>query len=179
MSTTKTTPHPSRNNLNSNARHVAIELLNARLADGLDLALITKQAHWNLKGLQFIGIHEMLDGFRGEQDDFNDTMAERIAQLGGTAFGTTQDITKSSQLTAYPTDIYAIQDHLAALIDRFSVAANAVRESIDQADEAGDADTADIFTEVSRGLDKQLWFLESHTQEPPHPLRDGDGKGKR
>jgi starvation-inducible DNA-binding protein len=180
MSTTKTRkPHPSRNNLPSNARSVAIELLNARLADGLDLALITKQAHWNLKGLQFIGIHEMLDGFRAKQDEFNDTMAERIAQLGGTAFGTTQDITRSSQLAAYPTDIYAIQDHIAALIDRFSVAANSVRASIDEADEAGDADTADIFTEVSRGLDKQLWFLEAHTQEPPQPLRDGDGQGKR
>ncbi len=175
----RTTHHPSRNDLSANAKQVAVELLNARLADGLDLSLITKQAHWNLKGIQFIGIHEMLDGFRDEQDDLNDKMAERVAQLGGTAYGTTQDITRNSQLTPYPTDIYAIQDHLAALIDRFSVAANAVRASIDQAAEAGDADTADIFTEVSRGLDKQLWFLEAHTQEPPHTLRDGDGSGKR
>jgi starvation-inducible DNA-binding protein len=171
--------HPTRNSLSDNARRVAVELLNARLADGLDLSLITKQAHWNLKGMQFIGIHEMLDGFRTEQDELNDTMAERIAQLGGTAFGTTQDITRGSQLAPYPTDIYAIQDHLAALIDRFAVTANAVRESIDQSAEAGDADTADIFTEASRVLDKQLWFLEAHTQEPPRPVRDGDGTGHR
>lgn len=178
MSSRKAT-HPTRNNLASNARQVAIELLNARLADGLDLSLITKQAHWNLKGLQFIGVHEMLDGFRSEQDEWNDTMAERITQLGGTAYGTTQDITKNSQLTAYPTDIYAIADHLAALIDRYAVVANAVRKSIDDADEAGDADTADLFTEVSRGLDKQLWFLEAHVQEGPARVRDGDGTGKR
>ena len=171
--------HQTRNNLPSNARQVAVDLLNARLADGLDLALITKQAHWNLKGLQFIAIHEMLDGFRKEQDEFNDTMAERIAQLGGTAFGTAQDITRSSQLAPYPTDIYAIEDHLAALIDRYAVTANAVRASIEAADEAGDADTTDIFTQVSRGLDKQLWFLEAHTQEPPKPVRDGDGQGAR
>ena len=171
--------HATRNNLTDNARKAAFQLLNARLADGLDLALITKQAHWNLKGLQFIGVHEMLDGFRDEQDDWNDKMAERAVQLGGTAYGTTQTIGANSQLSPYPTDIYAIQDHLAALIDRYSVVANAVRASIDEADDAGDADTADLFTEVSRGLDKQLWFLEAHIQEGPRPMRDGDGTGHR
>lgn len=171
--------HTTRNTMPSNARNVAISLLNSRLADGLDLALITKQAHWNLKGPQFIGIHEMLDGFRTLQDDWNDKMAERVTALGGTAYGTTQDITKSSQLTAYPTDIYRVADHLAALIDRYAVFANSVRESIDEVDEAGDPDTADLFTEVSRGVDKQLWFLEAHVQEPTGEIRDGDGAGER
>ncbi len=171
--------HPTRNNIESNARNVAISLLNERLADGLDLALITKQAHWNLKGPQFIGVHLMLDGFRTEQDDWNDKMAERITALGGTAYGTTQDITKNSKLEAYPTDIYRVADHLSALIDRYAAFGNAIRESIDESDEAGDADTADLFTEVSRGIDKQLWFLEAHVQEPTGQIRDGDGKGER
>jgi len=171
--------HPTRTELKSNARQVAIELLNKRLADGIDVALITKQAHWNLKGPQFIGIHEMLDGFRAIQDDLNDKMAERVTALGGTAFGTAQDVTSKSQLKPYPTDIYKIADHLAALIDRYSVFANAVRQNIDDADEAGEPDTADLFTEVSRAIDKQLWFLEAHTQEPTGPIRDGDGKGHR
>ena len=171
--------HQTRNATSSNARTVAISLLNARLADGLDLSLITKQAHWNLKGPQFIGVHEMLDGFRSEQDDWNDKTAERITALGGTASGTSQVIAKSSQLEPYPTDIYRIADHLAALIDRYAVVANSVRSSIDEADEAGDPDTADLFTEVSRGLDKQLWFLEAHVQEETGPIRDGDGTGAR
>ncbi len=171
--------HPTRNNLPTNARSVAIDLLTSRLADGIDLALITKQAHWNLKGLQFIGVHEMLDGFRTAIDDWNDTMAERITQLGGTALGRVQDVAAGSQLSPYPDDIYKVPDHLAALIDRYSVVANAVRKSIDDADEAGDADTTDLFTEVSRGLDKQLWFLEAHVQEGPGRIRDGDGTGER
>ena len=171
--------HPTRNNLPTNARTVSIDLLTGRLADGIDMALITKQAHWNLKGLQFIGVHEMLDGFRTAIDEWVDTMAERITQLGGTALGRVQDVARSSQLSAYPDDIYKVPDHLAALIDRYSVVANAVRKSIDDADEAGDADTADLFTEVSRGLDKQLWFLEAHVQEGPGQLRDGDGAGQR
>ncbi len=176
---TKQRLHPTRTKLESNARSVAIDVLNKRLADGLDLSLITKQAHWNLKGPQFIGVHLMLDGFRTEQDDLNDKMAERITALGGTAFGTTQDITRDSQLAPYPTDIYKVADHLAALIDRFSVFGNSVRENIDDTDEAGDPDTADLLTEVSRAIDKQLWFLEAHVQEPTGEPRDGDGTGAR
>ena len=91
---------------------------------------------------------------------------ERVVQLGGTALGTTQTVAKDATLPPYPTNIYAIQDHLPALIDRYGTVANAVRKAIDAAAEAGDANTADIYTEASRGLDKALWFLEAHVQEP-------------
>ena len=135
------------------------------MADGIDMSLITKQAHWNLKGPQFIGVHLMLDTFREQQDEYVDTMAERIIQLGGTVFGTVQQVDKRSKLEAYPVDIYQVSDHIHALIDRYAAVANAIRANIDEVDEAGDPDTADILTEVSRGIDKQLWFLEAHTQE--------------
>lgn len=158
--------HKTRNDLPSNAKTVAMQLLGARVAETIDLALIIKQAHWNLKGPQFIAIHEMLDTFRTEMDHWVDTMAERVVQLGGTALGTSQVVAKTSAVAPYPTDIYAIKDHLGALIERWGQVANAIRANIDEADEAGDADTADIFTAVSRGLDKQLWFLEAHMQEP-------------
>ncbi len=157
---------PTKNDLKSNARKQSIEILNARLADSIDLALTTKQAHWNVKGPNFIAIHEMLDTFRKELDGHVDTIAERAVQLGGTAHGTSQEVVKSSGLKPYPTDIHKTRDHLAALIDRYAAAAKLARQSIDDADEAGDADTADIFTAYSRSLDKLLWFLEAHTQEP-------------
>ena len=163
--------HKTNNDLKNNAKAVAMEILQARLADSIDLGLITKQAHWNLKGPQFIAIHLMLDGFRDDQDEWADMMAERITQLGGTARGTTQEVTRETSLKPYPPDIYAIADHLKALIERYAACANAVRQNISDTDDAGDKGTADVLTEVSRGLDKQLWFLEAHTQEPSGTVR--------
>ena len=152
----------SKVNLASNTKTKVVGLLNERLADGIDLALLTKQAHWNLKGPGFIGIHLMLDGFRDDLDIHVDTVAERVAQLGGIALGTTQSTASASSLKAYPTDIISVQDHLAALVERYADAGNKVREAIDACDEAGDADSADILTAYSRMLDKSLWFLQSN-----------------
>ena len=164
--------HKTNNDMQDNAKANSMVLLEQNLANGLDVANMTKQAHWNLKGPEFIGIHLMLDGFRDEQDDWNDKMAERIVQLGGTAKGSTQAVGERTKLPPYPLNIYAIADHLKALIDRYAQHANTVRKSIDEADDAGDPDTADVFTEVSRGLDKQLWFLEAHTQAPAGNFRN-------
>jgi starvation-inducible DNA-binding protein len=158
--------YESRNDLSRNAKAVSIGILNSRLADAIDLALLTKQAHWNLKGPNFIALHEMIDGFRGELDEHVDTMAERVVQLGGTALGTTQAVAGATTLKPYPTDIYAARDHLAALIERYARVANAVRGAIDETASAGDADTADLLTAFSRALDKELWFFEAHVQEP-------------
>jgi len=157
--------HRAQNDLASNAKQASIGPLNARLADGIDLALLTKQAHWNIKGPQFIALHGMIDGFRTELDSHVDTMAERVVQLGGTALGATQIVIAASKIAPYPTDIYKSTDHLEALAERYATAAKLVREAIDQTDEAGDADTADIFTAYSRALDKALWFIEAHLEE--------------
>jgi starvation-inducible DNA-binding protein len=157
--------YKTQNDLSANAKSISIGILNARLADSIDLALLTKQAHWNLKGPQFIALHEMIDGFRTELDDHVDTMAERVVQLGGTALGTTQAVAKATTLAPYPTDIHKTKDHLAELIQRYGKVANAVRKAIDETDDAGDVDTSDLFTAYSRALDKQLWFLEAHVQE--------------
>jgi len=156
--------YKSHNDLNPNAKSASIGVLNARVADAIDLALLTKQAHWNIKGPQFIALHEMIDGFRTELDDHVDTMAERVVQLGGTALGTTQVVAGSTTLAPYPTDIYAANDHLTALVERYAKVGSALRAAIDETDNAGDADTADLFTAFSRALDKALWFLEAHLE---------------
>jgi starvation-inducible DNA-binding protein len=150
------------NALDSNAKKTSIDILNARLADSIDLSLVVKQAHWNIKGPRFIAIHEMLDKLRADVDVAVDMIAERATALGGTALGTVQTTAKGSTLPPYPTEIHDIDDHLKALIERVAMSTNAMRKNIDDTDEAGDAGTADIFTQISRDLDKWLWFLESH-----------------
>lgn len=157
--------HPTKNDVPTNAKATVIGILNENLAATIDLALATKQAHWNLKGPHFIAIHEMLDQFRDELDTHVDTIAERVTQLGGTALGSVQAVAATTKVPAYPTDIYAVEDHLKALIERYGDVANRVRKAIDETDEAGDPTTADIFTAASRSLDKSLWFLEAHVQE--------------
>lgn len=150
--------------LKSNTKTAMNGLLNARLADALDLSLAVKQAHWNLKGPTFIAVHELLDMLRDHLDLNTDTLAERVAQLDGVALGTAQAIAKGSELTAYPTDVHKVPDHVKALVDRYAALAKSVREAIDSADDAGDAGTADIFTAFSRDIDKDLWFLKSHLE---------------
>jgi len=153
---------PTHNALDSNIKATSIALLNARLADTIDLALAVKQAHWTLKGAAFIAVHEMLDKLRDDMDEYADTMAERAATLGGTPLGTASVVAKATALEPYPLNLRKIPDHVHALMERTAALGNAVRDNIDAAADAGDANTADVFTEVSRGLDKWLWLLESH-----------------
>jgi starvation-inducible DNA-binding protein len=148
----------------SNTKTEMIGLLNERLAEAIDLALITKQAHWNLKGPTFIAVHEFLDEVRDDVDEHVDIIAERVAQLDGVALGTIQTVSKATTLPPYPTDIRKVEDHLKALVEHFGKVSKTARAAIDKADDAGDADTADIFTAYSRMLDKNLWFLKSHLE---------------
>lgn len=150
--------------LKDNARKTAVAELNARLADAIALALAIKQAHWNVKGPNFIAVHELFDQVRTRFDDHVDTMAERVQQLDGTAVGTADEVAKGSTLKPYPTNLTKSADHIREICARLRDHGANIRAAIDATDEAGDADTADIFTAISRDLDKDLWFLESHLE---------------
>jgi starvation-inducible DNA-binding protein len=155
---------PTRVGIPAETRRRMINLLNQHLADAFDLYSQTKQAHWNVKGLQFIALHELFDKLAEDLEEAIDDMAERVTALGGTALGTVRIAAASSSIAEYPLDITDGPQHIEALAERFGRLAGTVRSAIDTATEAGDADTADLFTEVSRMLDKNLWFLEAHVQ---------------
>ncbi|HRO14021.1 MAG TPA: DNA starvation/stationary phase protection protein Dps [Paracoccus sp. (in: a-proteobacteria)] len=150
--------------LEDNARKTAIKELQACMTDGTSLSLALKQAHWNLKGPNFIAVHELLDAVKARLDPNIDSMAERIQQLDGVAVGTVEEVAGNTRLPPYPTDLTAVQDHLREICTRMRAYGGRVREGIDAVDEAGDQDTADLLTEASRQADKDLWFLESHLE---------------
>jgi starvation-inducible DNA-binding protein len=154
----------TKNDLSETIRVKAIELLNARLADAIDLQTQTKQAHWNVKGPNFIALHELFDKVNEDVEDYVDELAERVVQLGGVAEGTVRMAAKRSSLSEYPANTVDGHAHVEALSSALAAFGKSARKGIDQADELGDLDTADIFTEISRGIDKWLWFVEAHLQ---------------
>jgi starvation-inducible DNA-binding protein len=156
--------YKTKNDLPEATRTNVIDLLNGRLADSIDLMLQTKQAHWNVKGPNFIALHEFFDAVADKVTDYVDLIAERITQLGGIAEGTVAVVAQRSTLSDYPLTIADGKDHVEALSTALAAFGKLVRRASAEAEEWQDRDTADLLTEVSRGIDKQLWFLEAHLQ---------------
>ncbi|SEN33553.1 DNA starvation/stationary phase protection protein Dps [Palleronia pelagia] len=151
--------------IDDQARHKVIDLLNARLADVSALALAVKQAHWNLKGPGFIGVHELLDDVADNLREAQDTIAERCTILGGQAKGTVEVVAAESNIEPYPTDMEQIEDHIKALKDRFLKCGEMIRKAAETADEAGDPDSEDLFVEISRTMDKDCWFIGANGKQ--------------
>lgn len=156
--------HSTRNDLSKKTREKVVELLNDRLCDLIDLRSQVHQAHWNVKGPNFIGLHELFDKIVEDLGDPIDDLAERAMQLGGSVVGTVRASAKRSSLKEYPADLSAGKDHVEAVADALAAFGKLAREAIDQADKAGDKDTSDLFTGLSRLIDKSLWLVEAHGQ---------------
>jgi starvation-inducible DNA-binding protein len=157
----------TKNDLSEQTRVEVIGLLNQRLADCIDLQTQCKQAHWNVKGPQFIALHKLFDEINEEVEDYVDLLAERIVQLGGIAEGTVGVVAKRTSLIDYPLTLSSGAEHVAALSDALAGFARTARMGIEEMDELEDADSTDILTEISRGTDKWLWFVEAHQQDTP------------
>lgn len=154
--------HATHNDLGANVREVSVGALNATLVDTIDLTNSVRMAHWTVRGTHFAGLHKLFETFYGDLAAVTDDVAERIVQLGGTPDGSTQLVGEKTRLTPYPTELREGMDHVKALTTRYAALAKAVREGIEATDEAGDADTADLLTGLSRQIDKALWMLEAH-----------------
>lgn len=154
----------TENDLPKDARVALIGILNQRLADIIDLQTQLKQAHWNVKGPHFIGLHELFDKIAEDVESYVDMVAERVVQLGGIAEGTARVAASRSRLEEYPLEIADGSAHVEAVARALSTFGREARMMIDEAETLGDADSADMFTEISRAIDKWLWFVEAHSQ---------------
>jgi starvation-inducible DNA-binding protein len=159
--------YETKNDLPAESRAEIVPLLNQRLADCIDLQTQCKQAHWNVKGPQFIALHKLFDEVNEEVEEYVDLVAERIVQLGGIAEGTVGIVATRSSLTDYPVGLTTGAEHVAALSDALASFGRTARIGIEEMNELEDADSADILTEISRGVDKWLWFVEAHQQTAP------------
>jgi starvation-inducible DNA-binding protein len=159
-----TTMYETENDLPKTDRVELITLINQRLADCLDLQAQLKQAHWNVKGPHFIGLHELFDEIAEDVEKYVDMIAERAVQLGGIAQGTVRVAASRSRLDEYPLDIADGSAHVEAVARALSTFGREARMTIEETNALDDADTADMFTEISRAIDKWLWFVEAHTQ---------------
>jgi starvation-inducible DNA-binding protein len=157
----------TKNDLSSDRRTQVITLLNQRLADSIDLKLQCKHAHWNVKGPTFIALHTLFDQVASAVEEYVDLVAERVVQLGGVADGTVQTVAARTALLDYPGSLSTGEEHVAALSDALSQFGRTVRIGIEEMNDLEDAASADILTEVSRGIDKWLWFVEAHQQTRP------------
>ena len=162
----ETKMYKTENDIDPSRRLELNTLMNLRLASAVDLQMQMKQAHWNVKGPSFIGLHELFDKVNEAVESYVDMIAERIVQLGGIAEGTVRVAAARSRLEEYPLTIADGLSHVGAVADALSDFGKEARMTIDEADGLDDADTADLFTEISRGIDKWLWFVEAHAQAP-------------
>lgn len=152
----------TKNSLPQSIRSQSVQLLNRNLALAIDLERQGKQAHWNVKGPNFIALHELFDKVAETAEGFTDLLAERATALGGTAEGRLHAMVESSSLPRYPGEIVSQREHVDALSTALAMFGKSARVAIDEAERLGDADTADVFTEISRETDKQLWLVEAH-----------------
>ncbi|MBA2355575.1 MAG: DNA starvation/stationary phase protection protein Dps [Acidobacteria bacterium] len=154
--------HPTKNTLDPGIRQAVADLLNARLADAIDLQLQSKQAHWNVKGPNFIGLHELFDQVAEAVQKYVDELAERAVMLGGVAVGTSQAVAGRTTLAPYPVEAQDWSSHVECLSAALAHFGDRIREGIEQSETAGDPVTADLLTGISHDVDKFTWFVEAH-----------------
>ena len=164
--------YETSNDLAPTTRRSGIEILNEHLADAIDLQLQAKQAHWNIKGPNFVGLHTLFDQVAAQAIEYSDLIAERAVALGGVARGTLQAVSAQSQLREYPLEVGDWRAHVQVMQDALATFGRGVRKAIDDATALNDADTADLFTEISRGVDKSLWMVEAHLQDAPADAKE-------
>jgi len=155
---------PTKNDLPQATRAKVSDLFNQRLADCIDLQTQCKQAHWNVKGPSFIALHQLFDEINADVETYVDLLAERVVQLGGIAEGTARSVAGRTTLADYPLFLASGAAHVDALSSALAAFGSGTRKGIDQVDKLEDADSVDILTEISRGIDKWLWFVEAHLQ---------------
>ena len=156
--------YDTSNDLPATTRRSVVDILNEHLADAIDLQLQAKQAHWNIKGPNFVGLHELFDKVASQASEYGDELAERAVALGGIARGTIQAVSRQSQLREYPLEVVDWRAHVRVMQDALATFGRGARKAVEDATALNDAATAEMFTRISRGADELLSMVDAHVQ---------------
>jgi starvation-inducible DNA-binding protein len=157
--------HPDHALIDEGSLDDLVDMLNQSLADTLDLAYQTKQAHWNVKGPNFYSLHLLFDSLYGQLSAYVDAFAERAVTLGGHAYGTIRVAASSTGLEEYPLDAKKGSSHVDALVDRYGAYTSRLRHALRQSEKHGDRDSADLYIKATSAMDKAIWMLTSHQED--------------
>lgn len=125
------------------------------------LAVNGKQAHWHVRGANFIGVHELLDQVVDHAQDYADTAAERVVALGLPIDARIQTVAEKTGAGKMPAGFLASDAMIATIIEQIDVALAVVNKAVKELD-AIDQTSQDVAIEIARGLDKDRWFLFAH-----------------
>lgn len=162
--TAKQLTFSTRIDIEEGVRKELIDILNQQLADSTDLFTQTKQAHWNVKGMDFFQLHELFDALAKRARNFADLLAERVTALGGAALGTVRMAAEASTLPEYPLETVQGREVVDLMVERWAAYAASTRAAIHRSGELDEPTTEDLLTEISREVDESLYFLEAHLQ---------------
>lgn len=153
-------PHHSANEVHGS--EAVSKHLTQAVTDLLDLRMQVKQAHWNIAGSSFFGVHKLLDKLAEELDATIDTTAERQRSLGFITHGTARHVAKNSSLKQLAPETQAIPEVVNHLVDLYLTVGEATKEGIRLADEEEDPGTSDMLVDCLRMLDQHRYLLQSY-----------------
>ena len=151
---------PRRSELNA--------LMNQRLADAVDLQMQLKQAHWNVKGPHFIGLHELFDQIDEAVESYVDLIAERIQLLGGVSIAMAHDVAELTKIPRPPKGREEVPVQISRLLEAHELVLAECRMAADRANDTGDQGTNDLLiSDVVRTNELQAWFVAEHVVDTP------------
>ncbi|SIN73371.1 Dps family protein [Agromyces cerinus] len=161
MTDTKIAPKTPKAGANADVASGVAQFLTPVVQELVALAVNGKQAHWHVRGVNFIAVHELLDEVVAHAQEWADLAAERVVALGLPVDGRLKSVADKSGAANPKLGFQPYDEAIADVVAQIDLTAEKLAEAIEGLDEL-DPVSQDVVIEIRRGLDKDRWFLFSH-----------------